>query len=288
MELKSTRKIISILLVIIIALSTVFYCGFLVMSSTIGSQKFIQKHFVTNQLVAECEKQLDMKYDVLEQKSGIPARVFQNVKTAYNTRSTMTQAVEYLFDVNDSTLYNDTKIEYFEGVCKEYLEGNNIKYKKENVRVVAEEAARIYSDSVGIHNADSIKQFVATVSRNCSRIQSICALVSISSAILIIIMFKQQIKGYLYVTSSLIAGGLGTVLGSLAGLVARIGANNGVTPYVYQQSIYAMSRLCITCIALFGLLVMILGIAGFAFCMYRMKVEKNRKDTRFSKMVVKL
>lgn len=288
MELKSTRKILSITLAIVIAISTLCYDATLIISKTMGSQKFVCSHIVSDELVRECEKQLDIKFDTLEKKSGIPSRVFQTVKTSYKTRDAMTQAAEYIFDVNDSTLYNDTKIDYFRDICIEYLEGNDIKYKDANIDVVAKEAARIYSDSVGIHNADAIKQFVATTNKNCSRIQSICALLTFICALLIVLMYKQRVNAYLYVAAGLIAGGFGTALGSLMGIIARVGANYAISPVAYQHSFYSMTRTSILFIMLFGLAVMILGIALFTASMYKIKVEKDRKDTRFSKVVVKL
>lgn len=288
MELKNTRKILSIILTVIIAVSSVCYSASMVLSNTFGSQKFISGHLITSELVSESEKQLDMKFEALEKKSGIPARVFQMVKTTHKTRDVMIQAAEYLFDVNDSSMYNDDRVDYFQDICIEYLDGNDIKYKEENVRVVAEEAARIYSDCVGIHNADSIKQYVATVSRICSRIESACALVSFTCGILIIVMYKRREKGYLYASSGLIAGGFGTALGALAGIVTRAGANYSVDPAVYQHAFYSMTRTSILYIMLFGIFVMAIGIACFMASIYKLKLEKDRKDTRFSKVVDRL
>lgn len=288
MALKSTRKIITIILAVIMSISALVTAASVTIDNTFGTQKFITKHFVTDSLVAECEKQLDAKYEALEQKCGIPARVFSSVKTSFGTRAALEQATEYLFDENDSSLYNENRIDYFYGICVEYLEGNDFVYNEESVRNVATEAARIYSDCVGIHNADDIKYYIASVNSTCKKLDSVGALFWVVSLILLAMMYKDKVRAYSYAGISLVSSGFAMMIGSILAIITKAGADINVSPVAYQYGIYSMVKSCFGMFIVAGIILFIVGGVVLGISLYKLKLEESRKDQRFKKIVAKL
>lgn len=288
MGLKSTRKILSVLFAIVIALSVVFGSFAGVFSSTYGSRSFVIKHFVTNEIVAECDKQLDIKYEALEKKCGIPARVFEMVKTRENTADTLKKALSNVFNENDSTLNSSSRVDYFYDICVEYLDGNKLKYDEQNVRNVAKEAALIYSDSVGIHNFDEIKQYISDVDSKCARVESTSALVLVVAAVMILVMYKKKPQAYGFFGSGVLSGGVAILIGGIVAFSMRSKLVSTVYPTVYQTGIDSMAKSMTIWIVLIGALSIVIGLAIVLTCAYLINLEETRKNTRFSKIVAKL
>lgn len=288
MGLKTTRKILSVMLAVIVAVSCVSFSAAIVLGNGFATKNFVIKHIVTDELVKQCDKQLEVKFDALEKKSGIPARVFASVNKSFSTRDSLKQAVEYLFDENDSSLYSESRVDSFYEMCVEYLQGNEYKFDEKNVKNVAKEAAKIYSDTVGIHNADEIKYYIEGSRIACQRVESVSVLAMAICIILIMIMFKTRQDGALYVGAGLIGGGLATVFGALASIIAKLGANYNVAPFAYSASLSSMIRLYLVYVVLVGLVFLLAGIGVFGASIYKMNLEQSRKDSRFSKIVAKL
>lgn len=288
MALKTTRKILSIIFSAVIAFSVVCACTVAVLNHTYGSQSFYEKRIVTNELVASCNKQLEIKYDALEQKSGIPARVFQNVTSSFGTRESLVQAVSYLFDENDSSLYNDNRVDYFYDICVEYLEGNELEYNEKTVRNVAVEAAQIYSDTVGMRDIDEIKYHINRIDGISAKLESASILCCALFVLLIVIMYREREKAYTYVGSSFMAGGFATMLGSIAAMISRAGAGTEISPVVYQDVLASLAHAFMLDLVIAGFMVIIVGCLILAGGLYKINLEQKRKQSRFSKIVTNL
>lgn len=288
MQLKSTRKIVSIILAVIIAAGSVLFSFSAVMSSTFAKKNFIVKHIVTSELVSECEKQLNAKFEALEHKSGIPARVFETVEQSFSTRDALLQSAEYMFDENDSTLYSENRVDYFYGLCEEYLNGNQFNFDEKNVRAVADEAAKIYSDSVGIHNADEISDYVEHTHILCSRVESVGLLMIIVGIALLLVLFKKYQNALLYIGAGVMAGGFASLVGAVVSIITKAGYDINVLPMIYQQTLFSMTRVYMVRLALVGFVILVIGALVFALGAYKINLEQSRKDNRFSKIVAKL
>jgi hypothetical protein len=288
MALKTTRRILSVILTVIIAVSSISLFASIVLDNTFASQKFISKHFVTDSLVAECDKQLDVKFEALEKKCSIPAHVFQTIKKQYSTNSSICQAIGYLFDENDSSLYNESRIEQFYSLCIEYLDGNEIEYDEKAVYNVADEAAKIYSDTVGIHNASEMKYYVDDISQFCTRSISISLLLCVCAMVLLAIMYKQKAYASAWVGSGLLGGGIAMILGALISLIFKVGSDYDITPVIYQQGFYSMTHTFMLLLLLAGFVMLLIGAGVLVASIYQQNVEKKRKNTRFSKLIGKM
>ena len=152
MRLDISRAIISTLLEIAIAISVIVFSISVIMTFTVADQNYFINQFANQELVSVCNAQLNMKYEALSSETGIPARVFERVKEDYPTDEALRQAALSLFSEENETLYSENKVNYFYELSMEYLDGNEITYKKADIKRAAEKAARIYSDTVGLHN----------------------------------------------------------------------------------------------------------------------------------------
>lgn len=287
MGLKATRKLLSVILAAIIAACTVLTLTSIVIGSTFSTQGYLTKHLINDELVAECESQLNMKYEALEVKSGIPARVFEMVEKDCSTAESLNLAVQYLFTDESSTLYNQDRVDYFYKLCTEYLDGNNISYKKSAVQNTAEEAARIYSDCVGIHNADTIKGYLSTFSQSCARVGSVSLVVTVCALFLLMIMYTARDTACLYIAGGLAGGGIAAAIGSIICIAAKIGSEFSFEPAIYQQSFYSMTKLFFITLLIVSLVFLALIYAVAGIILKKQNEDRKQKETRFKKIIGK-
>lgn len=259
MGLKNTREILSIFAYIVICVSTVIALASSVFSVTFASQGFLSKHLATTKIVEECNNQLSSKYVTLEAESGIPSRVFETVIKDYSTRDNLRLAAGYIFTEEASELYSVERVNYFYNLCTEYLKGNKISYNEEDVKRVADKAARIYSDTVGIHNTEEIKAHINEFNKNCARAVSISIVAMIVSFVMLFIMYRKKRYASSYLAGGIAGGSLATVVGSLLCLIFGVGKQLEITPEIYQNGMLSMIRIYFGYLILIGLIVM--GIA---------------------------
>lgn len=155
--LASSRKILSYLLSAITAVVLVVAVISGINHLTIGNKNFYIKSFSTQALAYECDKQLTEKYKTLSTKSNLPFDIFDSVKVKFDTKESLNQAAKFLFDENDATLKNGSRYNYFKSTIGEYIEANDIKISDKTIDIVASEAQQIYSDTVGIHNLEFLR-----------------------------------------------------------------------------------------------------------------------------------
>lgn len=284
MGLKSTRKIITALLTVLVIFSLqAAVMGFL--GSTVAGNKKLYVNAVSHSaLAAECEKQLDNKYTVLAHQSGIPKDVFTSVMTKYDTASSLSQAAEYLFDENDAELRNGARQQYFYDTCKEYLDANNITYDDADIQNTAQEASDIYSDTVGIHNLEFLKNSVADIRENSAKAMSffvVFAAIGIGS---ICLMYKKKAQKLLYSSHCVLGAGVSSVLASVLTLVFR----EHKSLSAYYQVFYDMQKTQLLFLLAGGVLLLLVGGVMLGISVKLANTEESRKNTRFSKIVDKL
>lgn len=259
MGLKNTRTILSILAFIIICASTVLGLASSVFSVTFASQGFLAKHLATQKIVEECNQQLHYKYEALSEEAGIPSRVFETVIKDYSTRDNLTLAASYVFTEESSLLYSEERVEYFNNLCTEYLDGNGIKYNRAEVRRAADKAAVIYSETVGIHNTHEIKEHINEFKNNCERAVSSSIIAIIISAVMLFILYSKKRYASSYIAGGIAGGGVAVVIGSLLSLIFGVGKHLGITPEIYQSGVLSMIRIYFLCLALTGCVIILLA-----------------------------
>lgn len=283
----SSRKILSYLLSVITAVVLVVAVISGVNHLTIGNKNFYIKSFSTQTLADECDKQLTEKYKTLSTKSNLPLDIFDSVKVKFDTKGSLNQAAEFLFDENDATLKNGSRYNYFKSTIGEYIEANNIKMPDKAVELVATEAQQIYSDTVGIHNLEFLQNDIQKQSTRSIHYFSICLVVLVLAAFLLAYIYDKKVQFLLYFSSGIMAGGVATVLSSLVMRLAHIGTVT-VSPAVWNSAFGNMANNILLFRIIAGIVVLLIGTALLIFAQRRINREQMRKNTRYSKIFSKL
>mgnify|MGYP001084528528 FL=1 len=241
-NLSKTRNIISVILCAVIAVLTTLMLTAFTLQATFGNKSFVKKFLVTDNLVSQCEKELDENYTALEIKSGIPKRIFLSVEKDFSTKDSLNLAAENMFSNESSTLYSQERVDYFYKICTEYLDVKKISYNKSNVRNTARQAAEIYSNCVGMHNTDSVNAAIIEFSGSCSKVGFGAFLVALVAFGAILYVYRKKEQGYLYSVSGWLAGSGAVLLGSILCLILKVGSKFDFSPAVYSQCFYSMTK----------------------------------------------
>lgn len=274
MSLKSTRKILSVILVIIIAAGGCLLTGTVLLKLTVCSESYIQRHFTSDKVMAQCNENFEARIEALAERSGIPVRAFEAVSGFEEITSD--SPVRRLFGGHDTSLYTQETVEKFEQLCTEYLEGNSIEYDKGLVHNTADEAARIYADCYGLKNTDEMSGFINRV--NSSYQNWICfgVIMIVAPIALLFVLYKKTYDVMLLIFSAFTAQGAALVMCGALGLITGLGQSPGIYPHMYTLAAADVVR------SVF-LLIMLVGFAvAAAFVLLNVAVyKKNTKDESY-------
>ena len=235
------RRILSYFLAIIVAVSVSISLMSGIDFLTVGNKQFYVKTFATQKLADECNSQLTEKYKALSAKSNLPLDIFDSVKVKFDTKESLVQAVNYVFDENDEALKNGSRYSYFESTINEYINANDIKMSKQSIELVSLEAEQIYSDTVGIHNLGFLQKTVAEHNSSSLHWLSACLVIIAFSAFLLAYIYKKNIKSALYFASGFMAGSIGVIVSSLVMWLAKIKTQFDVSPDIWAKTFSDMA-----------------------------------------------
>lgn len=286
--MKRTRRIISTMLAIVIAFSVFTMALSAVFSLTLIDQDYLTKHFITDSVVSECEKQLDLEFSALEKKSSIPAKVFMTVLADMPVRQTMTASIDNFYNGHDATAYSVDRADYFYKICTEYLNANNIAFEEQNVRNAADEAAHIYSNCVGFHNIGYLRLYIEETSATIVSVTSVALVLAVAGVILINILYGDRAQGFKYLTSGVLGAGAGGVLVSIIAFATGVGTNIDMSPYIYQQGMAHCVDMFYLFFGLISFAITCVGVGGLLISFRFIKIDKMRKESRFLKRVDKI
>lgn len=288
MGLKKTRIILCAILTIICAFSVMASAISITMADTFGSESFYYKHWATDELVQECEKQLDARYSALSYKSGIPVEVFNAVKREQSTKESLTQTAQALFTDLDTSLYNDDRVNYFYNLCVTYLDANDYNYSKDDIMNVAKEATVIYAETLGVTNYAEINDFVRV--RHSQSIAGflIFSFFAVLCIFMIIIMYSKKEEGFVHIGVAFAAGGLGELLFSLVALITGVYDKVNIMPVAYDNVIRSLRDYFFAINVVVGLGVTALGGLILFLCFRKIGISSYQDSTRFSKLIGKM
>ena len=280
-NLSKTRNIISVILCAVIAVLTTLMLTAFTLQATFGNKSFVKKFLVTDNLVSQCEKELDEYYTALEIKSGIPKRIFLSVEKDFSTKDSLNLAAENMFSNESSTLYSQERVDYFYKICTEYLDVKKISYNKSNVRNTARQAAEIYSNCVGMHNTDSVNAAIIEFSGSCSKVGFGAFLVALVAFGAILYVYRKKEQGYLYSVSGWLAGSGAVLLGSILCLILKVGSKFDFSPAVYSQCFYSMTKYFFAILAA----VSAVTTALLIWAVFIIKKQANKHSDDFSQLI---
>lgn len=242
MGIGETRKVLSIMLSVLLAVIMALTGALLVMNLTLSNRAFLEQNVVTATLTDECEKQLDAKFAVLEEETGIPIRVFQAITVEYPVETTLKMAFQNAFGAEDSTFYNHTLIDYFYHLCEEYLEESKASFTEEEVQLAANKAAVIFSETVGLHEVDFVNTKLLALRHTVSSLLAVAVVGLVLCVILMLMLYTDRSKAAGYLLYGAAGGALGMLLGSLGCLVTKAHTNLLLLPSIYASVVGEMVK----------------------------------------------
>ena len=164
------------------------------------------------------------------------------------------------------------------------MNANGITYTEADIEKTAQAASDIYSDTVGIHNLEFLKNTINRIRENSAKAMSFFIVFAAMGIGCVCLMYKKKEQRLLYSSYGIIAGGVATVFTSLIALVFREHKTFGV----YYEVFYDMQKTQLLFLLLGGAVLFAIGGVIFAVSIKTAKTEERRKNTRFSKIVDKL
>ena len=286
MNSKKTKRLLSFVICVIIAVTCVagVYNGIAV--ATVGNKQFYEKGIATQTVADECNKQLNQKYKALAVKSNLPLDVFYSVTVKFNTQESLLQSAQALFDENDSLLRNGSRYGYFADTIKEYAKANSLSLTKEEIDLTSREAEQIYCDTVGIHGLEYLEDAVAQKREGATRSLSFCVLIAMIAVALLAILHKNDGHRLLsYASVGIMTGGLAGLISFVSMLVFGLYGNITIEPQAMSLAFEAMQRQVLLYRSIASLGILFVGIGAFCISQYFIDREKFRHQTRYLKMI---
>lgn len=276
MNLRKLRSAVSLLLALMISFAVSSAIGAIMVNSTFASSSFMEKRFVTKSLADECEAQLDLQFETLALKSGIPAYVFRNIENKTSVENTLRSSVHNFYNHIDTEAAKSTKAEYFYNLCVEYLEGNNLSYNEQDVQNAAYEAAEIYENCLVFDNTEHLIDFADTVQANVPRAVLGLLVGAAVLSIFFFLLYKSKMRAFSYISASVSISGVTLVLISAVSLIFKIGTHFAMAPAAHYYAMCSVIRLFYLLLFAVGALLVLIGTVG-NIIIYNNEKKKARK-----------
>lgn len=276
MNLRKTRSVISLLITLIISLSLSCAAAALLVNFTFANASFMARFFVIDSLADECEAQLDLQFEALSVKSGIPVRVFKNIENEISIKNTLRTSVYNAYDHIDVQSTKDVRADYFYNLCTEYLEGNHLSYNEQDIRNTAREAADIYERCLGFGNIEHLIDFVDHAQKNAVRAALGLLTVVLVFSFLFYIIYKNKSRASSYIATGVSVSGVSLILISVISLIFKVGMHFSVTPAAHYNALCSAIRLFFAIVFAVG----VLFTAAGTICniiVYNKEKKKERK-----------
>lgn len=233
---KSSRKLICFLLSLLMVVGLCIFSGATLIRSTLCYRNYMEIFISSEKIANYCNTTYNERIAVLSENSGIPLRVFEAAENVSGYSETVTSR---FYSGSDTTMFTKDKVETYEKLIKEYLDGNDMQYDENQIHNTAVKAAEIYADSYGMKNLSVFKAFVDDVIDGYGRISSTGLAIVMIAAALIFVMYSDNKKTLKYYTSSFTATGLSFVFIGIGALITSVGKSSVITPDIYSDAIFS-------------------------------------------------
>lgn len=276
MNLRKLRSAVSLLITLLLSAALSSAVGAVMINSTFASSSFMERRFVTESLADDCESQLDLQFEALALKSGIPARVFRNIEKETSVENTLRSSVHNFYNHIDTEAAKATKAEYFYNLCVEYLEGNNLTYNKQDIENTAYEAVEIYENCLGLSNTEHLIDFADGVQNDAPR----AALGLLVSAFVLgaffFVLYKSKNRALSYISTSVSVSGVTLTFISVISLIFKVGTHFAMTSAAHYNAMCSVIRLFYLLLFAVGALLILVGTVG-NIIIYNSEKKKERK-----------
>lgn len=260
MSLTKSRKILSVILTVLIALGGILFFSSSLIKYTLCSEAYMTKIFSSDSLYSQCRDNFTDRTAVIEARSGIPAEVFETILD--NRTPAGKTAVQRIFTGNNASLYDEALVDEFEELCLEYLNGNSVKYDKEQVHNTAMYAAEVYSDCFGIQNCGRIQAFISNTNSQYGKYASTGLLLLTVSIALLLILFTKKDYVLRVIYSAFTATGLSLFLIGICALIFGLANELMVEPHHYADALTRAVNIIFVIASVTGTVITALAISG--------------------------
>lgn len=258
MTLGKGRTILATVLTVIIAAGGLLFFGAQAVRCTLCNEQYMSEVFASKTVVSKTKENFESQIQVVAAKSNIPAQVFTTILD--NNAPSAESAVQRLFRNNSTTFYNEDIVEQFENLCKEYLEGNSMKYSKNMIHNTAVSAAQAYSDSFGIKEPTQAKEFVNQVKANYGKFSSTGLLAIVVAYAPLVFLFSKRKDVKMVTCGALSAIGLAMVLTGIICLLLTVNIHPLITPELYSNAIVVAVRGMLGAVSALGAIIIGLSV----------------------------
>lgn len=252
MLFKSSRSLLCFFLVFIMVIGIDMFAAPTLVRSTLCSQSYMSLFLETKSIKNYCNNSYKDRMALLAENSGIPIRVFD---VAENMEGYSENAIERFYNGYNTEIFTQDKIDTYEKLIIEYLDGNNISYNKEQVHNTAIKAAEIYSDCYGLKNTETFKMFVDNVNSSYGRIASIGLVIALAALLMILILHNDKKKTVKYYTGAFSAAGLSFIFIGVFCLIFKIGKSAQITPDIYSNAVFNAISVMFVLLILTGIII---------------------------------
>lgn len=257
MDLKKARNLLCVLFSVITAMGAILLVGTVVASATLCNSKYMSNRLNSKSIVNQLDASYEAQLQALSAETGIPLAVFQAAKNEFISTETN---VQRLFTEQDATMFSEDKTETYEKLCTEYLDGNGIKYKKEDVHMAAEKASSIYSSCYGMSNGQALSDFITTFKSKATGFTALGLLLMLIPFVMVLMLFTKNEKLFAQLFNFATACGFALILFGAAGLIFGIGSDIMLSPEIYAKAVARVIKTDFLIDIIIGILVSVLGI----------------------------
>lgn len=256
---RSSRRLLCTLLSIIITVGAVMFLCATLIRGTLCNEKYMLKFLQNDTIEQYCYDTYNERISLLAENSGIPIRVFEVAenKSGYNE-----SAVERFFSGGKTEIYTVDKINTYESLIKEYLDGVGQAYDETAVHNTAEKAAIIYSESFGIKNAEALRNFVNNTKEIYPKFVSVSFMLILIPSLLCVFMFTKKNRSLKYFYMSASSTGISMILISFICLISRVGKGLSITPVMYQRGISNAVTVMLVSALILGIIITFFAVSS--------------------------
>ena len=234
MKLGDTRRLLSYFAMIFASVASLILIFSTVFNYTLANGNYVKERLVTDELTQQCIAQLEIKFSELEAESNIPIRVFETMADEFTVSQSLKENVEGCYnDDAELTQNRQTLVNSFEGLCKEYLDGNKIKYNSESVKHAAEKAADIYYETTSIKGLDGAAEKAVKLKGYLSGAALVSIIALALSLLALLMLYSNRKRVFFNFFAAVSTGAFAGVVTSVAGLISKPALKLGVTPALY-------------------------------------------------------
>ncbi len=268
----SSRKLLCAMLSAVITIGSILLISSILINATICSHPYVSKFVETSKINDYCHEVYNERIALLAENSNIPIRVFE---IAQEIDGYSESALDRFFNGSDTTIYTNERIDTYEAMIKEYLDGNNQSYDETAVHNTAVKAAEIYSDCFGLKNIDSLRLFVNNARACYGRLTSFGLMMIFVPMLIIFMLFTIKKKAADYYLMSASATGLTMIFVSVICLISGVGKNISITPDVYQSAIFSAINVMLAAAIVLGAVI----TAAAIVLAHKLAVKRAKRDS---------